>query len=172
MERHTLATGAADTVGTTGIIELKPNAVNSVPREARVSVDIRDIDSGRRDSVVDAVVSSAKHIAGKRSVRYAVEFMYRDPPATCEPAIVDAVEEASNGLGLSVKRMVSRAYHDTLFMARVVPAGMIFIPCRNGVSHRPDEFASEKAIGDGVSALAMAMAKLSGGRFLESKQEL
>ena len=57
--------------------------------------------------------------------------------------------------------MVSRAYHDSLFMARVAPAGMIFIPCRNGISHRPDEYASPEAIGKGIAVLAGTLARLS-----------
>jgi len=57
--------------------------------------------------------------------------------------------------------MVSRAYHDSLFMARVAPTGMIFIPCRDGVSHRPDEYASPEAIEAGVEVLAGALAELA-----------
>ncbi len=58
---------------------------------------------------------------------------------------------------------MSRAYHDSLFMSRVAPTGMIFIPCRGGWSHRPDEFASERDIANGVSVLGLSMARLSGG---------
>lgn len=57
--------------------------------------------------------------------------------------------------------MVSRAYHDSLFMAQIAPTGMIFIPCRGGWSHRPDEFASPEDIERGVRVLAMTMATLS-----------
>jgi N-carbamoyl-L-amino-acid hydrolase len=57
--------------------------------------------------------------------------------------------------------MVSRAYHDALFMARVAPTGMIFIPCRGGLSHRPDEYASPEAIGLGAAVLARTLARLA-----------
>jgi N-carbamoyl-L-amino-acid hydrolase len=57
--------------------------------------------------------------------------------------------------------MVSRAYHDSLFMARLAPIAMIFIPCRNGVSHRPDEFAKAEDIALGTRVLAHALAKLA-----------
>ena len=57
--------------------------------------------------------------------------------------------------------MVSRAYHDSLFMARVCPTGMIFIPCRNGVSHRPDEYSSPEAIARGVEVLALTLLNLA-----------
>jgi len=56
---------------------------------------------------------------------------------------------------------VSRAYHDTLFMSRIAPATMIFIPCRAGVSHRPDEYAAPEAIAAGSLVLAEALAALA-----------
>lgn len=64
--------------------------------------------------------------------------------------MVDAAEASARHFGLSHKRMVSRAYHDSLFMALFAPTGMIFIPCRGGVSHRPDEFAADKDIEAGT----------------------
>ena len=57
--------------------------------------------------------------------------------------------------------MVSRAYHDSLFMSRIAPTAMLFIPCRNGYSHRPDEFASSEAMAHGVTALAETLRRLS-----------
>jgi N-carbamoyl-L-amino-acid hydrolase len=57
--------------------------------------------------------------------------------------------------------MISRAYHDSLFMSRVAPTAMLFIPCRGGVSHRPDEYATPEAIAQGVLVLAQTLAELS-----------
>ena len=68
------------------------------------------------------------------------------------------MEQAAHDNGLSYKRMVSRAYHDTLFMSRIAPVGMIFIPCRGGVSHRPDEYSSPEALENGVKVLAGTLA--------------
>lgn len=59
------------------------------------------------------------------------------------------------------QRMISRAYHDSLFMAQICPTAMIFIPCRDGVSHRPDEYASPEAISAGVAVLARTLSQLS-----------
>ena len=69
-----------------------------------------------------------------------------------------SAEEAAR----SYKRMVSRAYHDSLFMARIAPVAMLFIPCRGGWSHRPDEYASPEWIEGGVDVLARTLAKLAG----------
>ncbi|KXZ51996.1 hypothetical protein GPECTOR_10g1018 [Gonium pectorale] len=163
VERHVLATGSVDTVGTTGTFEISPGAINSVPREARLAIDIRDIDGPRRDSVVAAVLESAREIAERRKVRMSSRVINQDPPASSHDDIVSAAASSAQQLGLSVKHMVSRAYHDSLFMARVAPMGMIFIPCKNGWSHRPDEFAKPEDIANGVSVLALTMARLSGG---------
>ena len=70
--------------------------------------------------------------------------------------------EAAKELGASHMALVSRAYHDSLFMSQLAPTGMIFIPCRNGWSHRPDEFASAGDIEMGVKALALTLARLAG----------
>ena len=64
-------------------------------------------------------------------------------------------------LGAKYRKMVSRAYHDSLFMATIAPTSMIFIPCKGGVSHRPDEYAAPKDIERGVKALALTLARLS-----------
>ena len=86
--------------------------------------------------------------------------------------VVDAATAAAVQLGASHRRLVSRAYHDSLFMAQIAPAGMIFIPCRKGWSHRPDEYASLEDIERGVSALAIALAKLAGSAADPLKTEL
>jgi acetylornithine deacetylase/succinyl-diaminopimelate desuccinylase-like protein len=74
---------------------------------------------------------------------------------------VNTVTSVCGELGLGMKKMVSRAYHDSLFMAQICPTTMIFIPCRGGVSHRPDEYSSPSQIKIGVEVLAHTLAKLS-----------
>jgi ureidoglycolate amidohydrolase len=65
--------------------------------------------------------------------------------------------------GLAYKKMVSRAYHDSLFLAQIAPIAMIFIPCRLGVSHKPDEYATTEDIARGTEVLATALAELAAG---------
>ncbi len=84
-----------------------------------------------------------------------------DAPAICDAKLIETVITVCQRLKLPVKKMISRAYHDTLFMAQVCPATMIFIPCRNGYSHRPDEYSSPEQIRKGVAVLAHALAKLA-----------
>ena len=161
LERHTLATGAIDSVGTVGTCDVHPGAVNSVPSRVLLQLDVRDTDPKRREGVMLGVRADCAEIAGRRGVKVTESLVNADEPATCDARIVDVIERACKGAGYSYKKMVSRAYHDSLFMARVAPVAMVFIPCRGGVSHRPDEYSSPEAIAMGVRVLATALAELA-----------
>jgi len=84
-----------------------------------------------------------------------------DDPAICDPGLVNTAATIAAALGFASKRMISRAYHDSLFMARICPITMIFIPCRDGVSHRPDEYSSPEQIDKGVLTLKNVLARLA-----------
>ncbi|MCU1338423.1 MAG: amidase, hydantoinase/carbamoylase family [Bryobacterales bacterium] len=161
VESAALSTGAIDTVGTVGICEVFPGAVNSIPSRARIEVDVRDIEQTRRDTVLQQIADACERIAAKRNVRVHSELVNSDPPAQCAPAVVDALVHACEKHKLPFDRMISRAYHDSLFMSRISPTAMLFIPSRGGVSHRPDEYSSPEAITQGVLVLAEALAHLS-----------
>lgn len=161
LEAAAKSTGVIDTVGTVGVCEVFPGAVNSIPSRVRLETDIRDIDAGRRDAVIDALKTACADVAQRRGVAIKTEMVNADPPTTCDPAILGAMEEAAKAAGKTYRKMVSRAYHDSSFMARIAPVAMLFIPCRGGVSHRPDEYASPVWIGSGVHVLARTLATLS-----------
>ena len=161
LEAAAKATGAIDTVATVGVCDVFPGAVNSIPSRVRLETDIRDIDGARRDGVIEALLKACAEIAERRGLDIRTELVNADPPATCDEAILAALEESAKAAGKSYKRMVSRAYHDSLFMARIAPVAMLFIPCRGGVSHRPDEYASPEWIGAGVRVLARTLAQLA-----------
>jgi N-carbamoyl-L-amino-acid hydrolase len=84
-----------------------------------------------------------------------------DAPAECAPALVEALSASCKKYQMSFLPMVSRAYHDSLFMSRITPTAMLFIPCRNGYSHRPDEYASPEDIARGTLILAESLASLA-----------
>ena len=162
IERIARSSGSIDTVATTGVCELFPGAINSVPSRTRLDVDVRDIDQARRDAVLRDVERACDTVAAHRGVTVRTEPINADPPTHCAPVIVDAIERACDARGLQHQRMISRAYHDSLFMSRVAPTGMIFIPCRDGISHRPEEYASPDAISHGAEVLADTLAVLAG----------
>ncbi|CAN6440958.1 unnamed protein product [Victoria cruziana] len=141
VEKHVLESGSLDTVGT---------------------VDARDIDEGRRNAVVEKIHQAAVKISRARGVKLlGFHIVNQDPPAVAAESILTAMSVASKQLNLSSKQIISRAYHDSLFMARISPMGMIFIPCYKGYSHKPEEYASMENISNGVKVLALTLAKLS-----------
>jgi len=162
VERHVLESGSVDSVGTTGVMEIHPGAINSIPSKAHVEIDTRDIDEERRNAIVHKIYQSALEIAERRKVILSeFNIVNQDPPALSYESIIKEMELAAQQLDLKYKLMISRAYHDSLFMARIAPMGMIFIPCYKGYSHRPDEYASIDDISNGVKVLAVTLAKLS-----------
>ncbi len=161
VEECAKASGSNDTVGTTGVCDIFPRAVNSIPSRSHMEIDIRDIDGTRRDAVLQQVRQAAEEICARRNVTLKMELLNADAPAQCAPAIVDALTQACIAHGVTHQRMISRAYHDSLFISRVAPAAMLFIPCRDGVSHRPDEYASPEDIARGALVLTEALASLA-----------
>ena len=162
VEQIVTATGSRDAVGTTGVFRIEPGAVNSVPCQAWLEIDLRDTLAETRDAALKEIESAAKRICRRRRVKLQMERVNVDPPAVCDAALVKVVSKICHVRKISCKKMVSRAYHDSLFMARLCPTTMIFIPCRKGYSHRPDEFSSLRQIETGVSVLAAALAAQAG----------
>lgn len=161
VEEAAKASSSADTVGTTGVFRIEPDAINSVPARALLEIDLRDTDLAARDRAEAAIRTAIVEVCGRRGVDYSVETINSDPPAICDPGLVSAAEAVARKLGLSSRRMISRAYHDSLFIARICPTVMVFIPCRNGWSHRPDEYSSPTDIENGVAVLAGMLRKQS-----------
>jgi N-carbamoyl-L-amino-acid hydrolase len=161
VERAVLASGSLDTVGTVGVFRIEPGAVNSVPFRAYLEIDLRDARLDSRARALSAFRREAESACARRGVRMEFEEINADPPAEGDPKTVATAEAVCRDLGLRSKRMVSRAYHDSLFMARVSPTTMLFIPCRNGWSHRPEEFASPEHIASGARVLAHTLARLA-----------
>jgi ureidoglycolate amidohydrolase len=156
-------TSSEDTVGTVGVCDVFPGAVNSVPSRVRLDVDVRDTDATRRDAVLDLIARACDEVGHRRGVTVRIDPINADAPAHCSREVVNALLRACDGRGFRHDRMISRAYHDSLFMSGVAPTAMLFIPCRDGVSHRPDEYASPAAIANGVAVLADTLAELSAG---------
>ncbi len=161
IESAAKSTGSLDTVATVGICDLFPRAVNSIPSAVDMEVDIRETVADRRDRVIDAIMETCRVVASRRQLSIELALRNADDPGPCDPLAIGAIEDVCHSLGLASMRMVSRAYHDSLFMSRLGPAGMIFIPCRKGISHRPDEYAAPEDIARGALVLAHALARLA-----------
>ena len=152
---------APDTVATVGICTVFPGAINSIPSRVQFSVDVRDTSLERREETVRAVRAAKADIATRRMVAISEEVLNSDAPATCATEIVEAISASCRKHKQGFLSMVSRAYHDSLFISRIAPAAMLFIPCRKGYSHRPDEYASPEDIERGVVVLAETLRSLA-----------
>jgi len=161
IENAARASGAADTVATVGVCEVFPGAVNSIPSRVGITLDIRDTDLARRDHAMQTIERTSREIAAKRQVSIQWELVNADAPADCAPEVRAALADSCRQHAFPFLEMVSRAYHDSLFVSRIAPTGMLFIPCRNGYSHRPDEYATPEDIARGALVLAQSLARLA-----------
>ena len=137
VESAAKGTQSLDSVATTGVCNVFPGAVNSVPSRAVLEIDVRDTDLARRDGMLSAIRSACEAAGAKRQVRVEIELINADAPAQASPLITETLSASCQALGVDSMPMVSRAYHDSLFISRIAPTGMIFIPCRNGVQPPP-----------------------------------
>ncbi len=161
VETAALESGSLDTVGTTGVMIVKPGAINSIPCDVLMEIDFRDTDVEARGRALKRIRREAEAICSLREIGFEWTYINEDPPAICDPELVELVLKVAKEKGFSTKCMISRAYHDSLFMARLAPVTMIFIPCFKGYSHRPDEFSSPEAIRKGVEVLAGTLKALA-----------
>ena len=148
-------------VGTVGVVEVTPGAMNVIPGAVKLGVDIRSISEVARNSVVTLVKEFIDITAEKRGLSYTIETIAQDHPVEMHPAMIREIEEAVKSVGVEYMTMPSGAGHDAMHWAEVVPTGMIFIPCRDGISHNPAEFAEMDDIVTGAAVLDKVLRKLS-----------
>lgn len=148
-------------VGTVGVVEVTPGAMNVIPGAVKLGVDIRSISKAARNSVVTLVKEFIDITAEKRGLSYTIETIAQDHPVEMHPAMIREIEEAVKSVGVEYMTMPSGAGHDAMHWAEAIPTGMIFIPCRDGISHNPAEFAEMDDIVTGAEVLDKVLRKLS-----------
>lgn len=148
-------------VGTVGIAEVVPGAMNVIPGSVKLGVDIRSISKVARDSVVFLIKELIEVIAEKRGLSYTIEPIAQDHPVAMHPAMIREIEEVVKSVGIDYMTMPSGAGHDAMHWTEVAPTGMIFIPCRDGISHNPAEFAAMNDIVVGAEVLENVIKNIS-----------
>jgi hydantoinase/carbamoylase family amidase len=161
VERLARESPSGSTVGTVGVLHVSPGAVNVIPGEVRLEIDIRDSDLAARTAVVEATLAKLAELAERRSLSVDVATLTEDTPANCDRRIVAAVREACEAVGRPYLGMTSGAYHDSMVLGAKVPIGMIFVPSRNGISHHPDEYTAPEELDLGVAVLAGTLKRLA-----------
>lgn len=156
--RSLAGSGADYFVATTGIAELQPNASNVVPRAMRLVIDARSAQRAALERFVDELRQQAQQIAARNRVALArCEVLSDCPPAQCDARLRRLLDDRAAALGFSSLALASGAGHDAAFLTRIAPSAMVFIPCRGGRSHCPEEWAEAEAIARGTRLLCDAV---------------
>ncbi len=158
---NTLMDDPADTVRfTVGRINVEPNSPNTIPSSASFTIDFRHPDADVLADLGGRVERCVVEAAAPCGVTV-TETSTMAPAMFPEP-VVAQIEASAGALGFGVTRLPSGAFHDALFASKACPSGMIFIPCRGGLSHHPDEYATPFDCAAGARVLAATVAELAG----------
>jgi N-carbamoyl-L-amino-acid hydrolase len=149
-------------VGTIGEAVIAAPSRNVIPGEIAFTADIRSPSAETLDAIDRDLRAAFAEIAARRKVEIAFEAIWRKPPTIFNPKLVDAVENAATTLGYSHRRITSGAGHDACNLANVVPAAMIFVPCKDGISHNELEDATQADCTAGANALMHTVLTLAG----------
>jgi N-carbamoyl-L-amino-acid hydrolase len=143
--------------GTVGFMQVKPNSRNVVPGEVRFSVDLRHSDDEQLEKMEREMRSAVERLAKGQNCASTVERVANYPACKFDSSCVSAVRSAAQKLGLSHMDIVSGAGHDAIYMARVCPTSMIFVPCEGGISHNEIENAKPEDLAAGCNVLLNVM---------------
>lgn len=160
LERLAREAGAG-TVGTVGEIEVRPGAINVIPGRTRISLDVRGPDDAAVRSVVDAAAAYAQRVAAERGLTAAYAQRQAVAATPMDRRIVSTLADAAAATGEPHMRMISGAAHDTMCVADRVPTAMVFVPCRDGLSHTPVEHAEPADAAIGAEVMLNAIRALT-----------
>jgi N-carbamoyl-L-amino-acid hydrolase len=151
-------------VATVGSLRLEPDLVNVIASRAVLTVDLRNTDEARLREAERQVTAHVEALTEAEGVTITSRPLARFEPVQFDPAIVDLVEQTARRQRRSVRRLPSGAGHDAQMLARVCPAGMVFVPSRDGISHNPAEHTDPDDLAAGADVLLHTMLELAGGR--------
>jgi N-carbamoyl-L-amino-acid hydrolase len=157
-----VASHGPNAVGTIGEVTIANPSRNVIPGEIAFTIDIRSPEAAIMDALDRDIRAAAKEIAQRRRVDIAIDQIWRKPPTIFDKKLVDAVESATRELGYSNRRITSGAGHDACNLAGVVPSAMIFVPCKDGISHNELEDATQADCSAGANTLLHAVLAVAG----------
>jgi beta-ureidopropionase / N-carbamoyl-L-amino-acid hydrolase len=148
-------------VATVGILTVEPGASNVVPARCRMVIDVRTTNPALTDEFAGLIEqASAAHAAEARVSRAPLVTLSDGPPVACDPGLRAALRRSADDLNLRQIDIASGAGHDAAFMSRVCPSAMVFVPCRKGKSHSPDEWAEREAVAAGAAVVLQTIKSL------------
>lgn len=143
--------------GTVGMVQVFPNSRNVIPGEVKFSIDLRNVNDALLNTMHQEISACIDKTAADAGMSITLERVSYFPPCPFHPDCVDAVRNATAKLGYSSMDVVSGAGHDAIYAARLAPAGMIFVPCKDGISHNEIEDAKAEHLEAGCNVLLLAM---------------
>lgn len=157
-----IALATADSRGTVGMMQVKPNSRNVIPGEVMFSVDFRSTTDASLEQMEHALRADATRVAREGRVEIRIERAVEFAPSRFDTSCVEAVRQGAQALGYSWRDIVSGAAHDAVYVSRVAPTGMIFVPCEGGISHNEIENARPEHLEAGANVLLHAMLARAG----------
>ncbi|TAK80576.1 MAG: Zn-dependent hydrolase [Betaproteobacteria bacterium] len=148
--------------GTVGHMQVSPNSRNVIPGEVRMTVDLRNANDNTLLEMKQDLQKSIGVIAEQCRVSIQVEEVVYFPPSRFAPELVERVRAAASALGLSHRDIVSGAAHDAVYLSRVAPAAMVFVPCEGGISHNETENAKPEHLAASCSVMLQAVLETAG----------
>ncbi len=148
--------------GTVGMVHVHPNSRNVIPGTVKFSIDLRNATDPLVDTMADEVKAFAATLAKTSGLAIKIELVSSYPAQAFHPECMDAVARAAKKLGYSNMPAVSGAGHDAVYMAKLAPTGMIFIPCKDGISHNEIEYSAPEDITAGCNVLLHAVLERAG----------
>ena len=152
-------------VGTVGRMQAYPGAPNVIPGQVVCTLELRDLDAAKIDSLYAKIAAEARTIGTQNGTTFTYKDLHENVPAPSDARVRAVIGESAKELGLTTKVMPSGAGHDAQAMAQLGPMGMIFIPSVGGISHSPKEFSKPEDIVNGANVLLNAVLGLDGANF-------
>jgi beta-ureidopropionase / N-carbamoyl-L-amino-acid hydrolase len=143
--------------GTVGMVQVFPNSRNVIPGQVKFSIDLRNVNDELLNTMHEEMLAFVAKTQQETGLSISVERVSYYPPCPFHPDCVNAVRTATEKLGYSTMDVVSGAGHDAIYTARVAPSGMIFVPCKDGISHNEIEDAQPEHLEAGCNVLLHAM---------------
>src|SRR5699024_1522914 len=148
-------------VTTVGYANVYPNTMNAIPGEVTLLIDIRGKDEAIREKVVEEIKAHIETITTNRQADYELEDLGQDQPRKFNQTIAEISENSCKTLAYQYRYMYSGAGHDAMNFAPICPTSMIFIPCKNGISHSPKESVTESQIEKGINVMIATTIELA-----------
>ena len=156
-----LTHGSPTSVGTVGVLSVQPGAMNVIPGQVSLGIDLRDIDGEAKRRIGKKVQAAARRIARKWNVDVTVETLTEESPVPLPERIRQVSAAACQACGIPFIELPSGAGHDAMYLAEIAETGMIFVRCREGISHNPAEFVDPRDIAAGTAVLAETALRLA-----------